>query len=196
MVTVNRRLREKVYFIAWLFDVVVPLISSVLIALILCPPIRPLLFPAAPPALVDSGDASYDSITGAPERYKGEAAEQEARNLVNSVAGVAMESAAGKYGQGVVNEDQNTPQDQGPSQESQDALQVVPAGAPHSTPPDTPAPEPSPEAGPVVTTANAQTDGQGEDRTKQPMKKKVYEGTNKTMRVISDITDIYERFAK
>jgi hypothetical protein len=42
-----------------------------------------------------------DSVTGVSERHKGEAAEREAHNLVNSVATIAMKSATGKYGQAV-----------------------------------------------------------------------------------------------
>ena len=44
---------------------------------------------------------SHDSITGAPEKFKGEAAEQEASNLVASVASVTVGSAVGKRDQGV-----------------------------------------------------------------------------------------------
>ena len=110
---------------------------------------------------------SHDSVTGAPERHKGEAAEQEANNLVNSVATVAMESAAAKYGQGVTED--VTPEE--PS--APDAMEVVPAPAVAQT-----------------------VDAPAEDKTKQPMKKKVSKGTDQTMRVISDITDIYEKFAK
>lgn len=40
-------------------------------------------------------------MTGSPERHKGEAAEREAYDLVNSVATIAMKSATGKYGQAV-----------------------------------------------------------------------------------------------
>lgn len=167
----------QAYFVAWLFDILTPLILGVLITLILCPPIRSLLFPPAT-ADSDTSDAkkptpgeptSHDSITGAPERHKGEAAEQEANNLVNSVATVAMESAAAKYGQGVT-EDAAPDVPSGP-----DSMEVVPAPAP----------------------ADAQTaDAPTEDKTKQPMKKKVSKGTDQTMRVISDITDIYEKFSK
>jgi hypothetical protein len=49
-----------------------------------------------------TGEArKQDSVTGALERHKGEAAEREAHNLVNSVATIAMKSATGKYGQAV-----------------------------------------------------------------------------------------------
>ena len=85
---------------------------AALIALVIYPPCRPLLFPPAPIALVDKDTGgvqrpqagvlgSHDSITGAPERFKGEAVEQEASNLVAGVASVAVGSALGKHDQGV-----------------------------------------------------------------------------------------------
>lgn len=142
--------------------------------MILFPPIRPLIFPCPPvKADPDVSDAkktnngtphSHDSVTGAPEQYKGEAAEQEAANLVNSVANVAMESAAAKYGQGVT---EDTPEE--PERPDTTVLEIA---------------------------ADAQTEDAGPDNTKKPMKKKVSRTTDQTMRVLSDITDMYERFAK
>lgn len=133
------------------------------------------MFPPAPTSQIDpsTGDlkstseiGSRDSITGAPERYKGEAAEQEANNFVNSIANVAMESAAGKYGQ-AVKEDTS---ESAAEPEIIDAADI--------------APDAQGEAGPA------------EDKTKQPMKKKVGKVTDQIMRIISDVTDVYERFAK
>ncbi|KAK3951626.1 hypothetical protein QBC32DRAFT_314735 [Pseudoneurospora amorphoporcata] len=97
-----------VYFTAWLFDFIMPLITGVIIALILHPPTRELMFPPAPVALVDTKTGgvqkpwagtlgSKDSATGAPENHKGEAVEQEADNLVHGLAELAVSSAAGKH---------------------------------------------------------------------------------------------------
>ncbi|KAJ5083935.1 hypothetical protein NUU61_008514 [Penicillium alfredii] len=162
------------YFVACLLDIVIPSIMGVLVVLILFPPIRSVLFSPAPETVdSESSDAkssaagtseSHDSITGAPERHKGEAAEQEAANLVNSVATVAMESAAGKYGQGVTEATADEPPDPGTTE----VLEIA---------------------------AEAQTEEPAEDKTKKPMKKKVSRKTDQTMRVLSDITDIYEKFA-
>ncbi|PLB53803.1 hypothetical protein P170DRAFT_396493 [Aspergillus steynii IBT 23096] len=163
-----------VYFLAWMVDLLSLVSLGTLIGLILFPGLRPLMFPPAPTSQVDpsTGDmkpteepGSRDSITGAPEKYKGEAAEQEAKNFVNSIANVAMESAAGKYGQAVKE--------------------------------DTSEPAPEPE---IIDTATTAPDAQGEtgpieDKTKQPMKKKVGKATDQIMRIISDVTDVYERFA-
>lgn len=108
---------------------------------------------------------SHDSLTGAPENHKGEAAEQEASNLVDSVATMAMEGAAAKYGQTVVEDEPEVPAASQP-------LLVI-EGAPGGLPEDAP-----------------------EDKTKKPMRSKAAKGTDKAMRVVSDITDIYEQFAK
>lgn len=163
---------RKVYFLSWYMDLLVPTLLSVLMALIMFPPIRPILFPAAP-ASKDSGSSSskpgqlesQDSLTGAPETHKGEAAEQEAKNMIDSVATIAMESAAAKYGQAVSQDNDDIP----PASEAIDVADV------------------SEEAVPEDPT---------EDKTKKPVRNKVSRGTDKAMRAISDITDMYERFAK
>jgi hypothetical protein len=60
-------------------------------------------------------------------------------------------------------------------------------------------PEVPPTPGPLLAIEGApdgQPDDSPEDKTKKPMKSKAARGTDKAMRVISDITDIYEQFAK
>lgn len=154
-------------------DLLVPTLLSVLVALIMFPPIRPILFPAAP-VLKDAGSPggrlgqleSQDSLTGAPEAHKGEAAEQEAKNMIDSVAVIAMESAGAKYGQTV----------------SQDDDEISPTV--------------SQSVGVVDASEDALSEDSPEDKTKTPARNKVSRGTDKAMRAISDITDIYERFAK
>lgn len=108
---------------------------------------------------------SHDSLTGAPESHKGEAAEQEAKHLVDSVAAMAVESAAAKYGQTVVEDSSEVPA----APEPLLAIESAPDGQPDDSP---------------------------EDKTKKPMRSKAAKGTDKAMRVISDITDVYEQFAK
>lgn len=104
----------QVYFACWALDVLIPTICGVIISLIMVPSIRGWIFPPSKgtldsdvPSTKGSGTEepeSLDSLTGAPETHKGEAAEQEAKNLIDSLATVAMESAAAKYGQAVVDE--------------------------------------------------------------------------------------------
>src|SRR5690242_13551622 len=98
------------YFLAWILDLIMPMVTITLVTLIVYPPSRPILFPPAPIALVSSKGGvqkpkagilgSKDSATGAPENHKGEAVEQEANNFVNSIAHVALASATGKHPQG------------------------------------------------------------------------------------------------
>lgn len=153
-------------------DLLIPVTTGVLVALILFPSTRSLLFPPR----ITSGDGSdagsveqftRDSITNSPETYKGEAAEQEASNLVNDIANIAMESARGKYGQSVIDDD---------DAEGSSEPEPVDVGA---------------------ITADVQAENAPvEDKTKKPMKKKISKATNQTMRILGDITDIYEQFSK
>ncbi|KGO64028.1 Protein of unknown function DUF3292 [Penicillium italicum] len=170
---------DKVYVLSWLFDLIVPTMLAILLALVVYPPCRPLMFPPAPISLVnkDTGGVqkpkagilgSNDSITGAPEKFKGEAAEQEASNLVASVASVAVGSAVGKHDQGVP--------DYAPLEDDvPDAMDIV------------------------ANTADAQSAAHGKvptdshDKTRQPMKQSVMDAANSSMQVIGDITDTYEK---
>ncbi|KAF7715472.1 Uncharacterized protein PECH_007102 [Penicillium ucsense] len=157
------------YFLAWHFNILVPTSVGLLMALIMFPPLRPMLFPCSPASTgskLSDGEVqqteSHDSITGVPEAHKGEAAEQEAKNMIDSVANIAIETAAGKYGQTV----------------AEDAEEVPTS----SSLPSVPVEEDGPE-------------GVAEDKTKKPIKMKVARGTDQVMRVISDVTDVYEQFA-
>ncbi|KAE8133889.1 hypothetical protein BDV38DRAFT_178836 [Aspergillus pseudotamarii] len=159
-----------VYFAAWFLDLLVPMTTCVLVALILFPSTRSLLFPPRSTSgndsdASDAGQSTRDSMTSAPETYKGEAAEQEASNLVNDIANVAMESARGKYGQSVIDDDA-----EGSSE-----------------------PEPV-DVGAITAEVQAEN-APAEDKTKKPMKKKISKATNQTMRILGDITDIYEQLS-
>ncbi|KAJ5692847.1 hypothetical protein N7462_002270 [Penicillium macrosclerotiorum] len=168
-----------VYFLAWILDLLIPAFFAVLIGLVIYPPLRPMMFPPAPIALIDKDTGgiqkpqagvlgSHDSVTGAPENFKGEAAEREASNLVASVASVAVGSAVGKHDQGV--------------------------------PTEAPLEETVPDPMDIVSdTADAQSKAHGltpsdsHDKTRQPMKQNVLDIANLSMQVISDVTDTYEK---
>ncbi|KAF7131114.1 hypothetical protein CNMCM5793_004101 [Aspergillus hiratsukae] len=155
------------YFIAWLFDAVIFTLSGLLIALILSPPLRRALFPGPSPASTDLENSAtgeprkQDSVTGAQERHKGEAAEREAHNLVNSVATIAMKSATGKYGQTV----------------PEDVEKVA-----------------EPESIEDVVDAADALDESVTAETQKPMKRKIANATDQTMRMMNDLTDTYEKF--
>lgn len=95
------------YFTAWAFNLVMPAFFVLLTVLIIHPPARPIVFPPAPLAAINSKTGnvqtpkagslnSTDSLTGAEEKHKGEAAEREASNFVTSFATLALGSALGK----------------------------------------------------------------------------------------------------
>ncbi|KAF7117171.1 hypothetical protein CNMCM5793_005891 [Aspergillus hiratsukae] len=170
-----------VYSVSWILDLLVPMIFGTMFVLVVWPRSRKILFPPAPLALVDKSTGgvqtpkagvlgSLESVTGAPEQYKGETAEQEASNLMASVATVAVGSAAGKH-------DQGTPE--GATMESSvpDAMDIV------SKTVD------------AKTAAGGEVPADTHDKSRQPMKDTVLNGANLAMRVLCDIVDTYERFA-
>ncbi|KAH3009138.1 hypothetical protein KXW60_001527 [Aspergillus fumigatus] len=169
-----------VYSVAWLLDFLVPTLFGTMLVLVVWPQSRKVLFPPAPLALVDKSTGgvqkpkagvlgSHDSVTGAPEKYKGEAAEQEASNLIASVATVAVGSAAGKH-------DQGTPEDAPMESSVPDAMDIVSKTAD------------------AQAAAGGEMPADTHDKTRQPMKETVLNGANLAMRVLSDIIDTYERF--
>jgi len=169
------------YFAAWIFDMIVPLITVTLVTLIVYPPARGAMFPPAPIALVSSTGGvqkpksgtlgSTDSATGAPENHKGEAVEQEASNFVNGFASIALSSATGKH-----------PQGEPPDEDS----------------PDSSVPDPTRLA---IGAADARDQAAGakpskhHDKTKVPMETAMWTKMRPIMHGIADVTDTWERFA-
>ncbi|THV43998.1 hypothetical protein BGAL_0773g00030 [Botrytis galanthina] len=84
------------YFTAWALDLLLPLVLGSLIALVSSEQARNILFPPAPLALVNMETGGIqkpqagqlgtsNTLTGAPEKREGEAAEEEAANFVSNV---------------------------------------------------------------------------------------------------------------
>lgn len=174
------------YFVAWILGLIVPAMLTTLILLITVPKSRDFLFPPAPIALVNSKTGgvqtpkagvlgSHDSVTGAPEKYKGEAVEQEASNIVSSVASVAISSAAGRH-------------DQGDPKEGEGESKKL----------DKDAPDPTGMAMGLADASSAASGGQPDhtqDKTKQPMEDAVWAKMRPIMHVVGDTADGWERFA-
>jgi hypothetical protein len=170
------------YFLAWTFDLIMPLISLTLITLIIHPPTRAVMFPPAPIALVSSTGGvqkpragtlgSTDSATGAPENHKGEAVEQEASNFFTGIASVALSSATGKHPQGEPPEgdasEKSVPDPTSIAVHAADAKDVT-AGA---------------------------TTSKEHDKTKVPMETAMWTKMRPIMHGLADVTDTWERFAK
>jgi hypothetical protein len=161
-----------------------PLMSVTLIALIVYPPARDILFPAAPIALVSGKTGgvqkpkagtlgSHDSVTGAPENHKGEAVEQEASNFVNGIASVALSSATGKHPQGGPPGEDGEP---GNSVPDPTAIAIGAADAKDKAAGGTPSKE--------------------HDKTKVPMETAMWTQMRPIMHGLADLTDTWERFAK
>ena len=158
-----------------------PVLFSTMVALIVYPPARNLLFPPAPLALVDRKTGglqkpsagmlgSDNTLTGAPEKHHGEAVEQEAHNFVNSFAAIGLSAAAGKH-----------PQDH--SHEANRAL-------------DKSVPDPTKlTAGSGDSSAGVAEDTK-HDKTKQPMEAAMWEKARPVMRAVADVADGWERFSK
>ncbi|KAF2789517.1 hypothetical protein K505DRAFT_253221 [Melanomma pulvis-pyrius CBS 109.77] len=172
----------SIYFIAWIFDLLMPVISLTLVALIAYPPCRPILFPPAPIALVSGKGGvqkpkagvlgSHDSATGAPENHKGEAVEQEASNFVNGIASVALSSATGKHPQGEPAPDEGAPGDSVPDPTS---IAVSAADAKDK--------------------AAGAAPGKEHDKTKVPMETAMWTKMRPLMHGLAEVTDTWERFA-
>ncbi|TKA70063.1 hypothetical protein B0A55_06246 [Friedmanniomyces simplex] len=171
------------YSVAWLLDLLVPMYTLLMIVLIVYPPSRDTLFPPAPMALVSSKTGglqkpkagvlgSTDSVTGAPEKHKGEAVEAEASNFVNSIAHVALASASGKH-----------PQSE-PQNEDGDS-------------PNSRVPDPTSMA---ISASNARVSAGGgmvsaeKDKAKVPMETAVWNKMRPTMHALADVADTWERF--
>ena len=159
-----------------------PLFLALFVGLIVYPPLRPIVFPPAPLALVDSKTGgiqtpsagvlgSHDSATGAPENHRGEAVEQEAQNFVAGFASIAMSSAAGKHA----------------------------PGDPKHDPVNSSVPDPTDIAF-AATDAQANATGTNtsgtHDKTKKHVQDAMMNNMTMVMRIVEDAADTWERFAK
>lgn len=165
---------SAVYFSAWASDLLVPALMGILAALILCPQIRPLLFP---PASVDSGSeqkgnlpaagepGSHGAVAGVPKKYKGEDVEQEASSIIDSISSVAIDTSNDQHGYSMLNDDDLDNVSETDPVETEPAADILTENVPVK------------------------------EQKKIPMKKKASKATDQVMRVISDITDAYERFS-
>ncbi|KAF2469275.1 uncharacterized protein BDR25DRAFT_47678 [Lindgomyces ingoldianus] len=171
------------YFIAWIFDLLMPLFAVMVITLIAYQPSRAIIFPPTPIALVDGKTGgvqkpkagvlgSHNSATGAPENHKGEAVEAEASNFVNEIASVALASATGKHPQGEPPSEDGSPADSFPDPT---AIAIGAADAKKKATGGTPAKE--------------------HDKTKVPMETAMWTKMRPIMHSLAEVVDTWERFA-
>ena len=164
-------------------DFLLPVFFTTLIVLITYPPSRPFLFPPVPLALVSAKSGSLQkpkagllgsnsSLTGAPEKYRGEAVEQEASNFVSSFAQITLSAAAGQH----------------PENDLQDQEGII----------DTNVPDPTKIASGAMEAKKSTADGTPteHDKTKVPVEEAMWHQLRPIMHIIGDIADGWERFGK
>ena len=188
----------QVYALAWFLNLLVPTFFTTLIILIVYPPSRPILFPPAPLALVDSSTGgvqspkagvlgSHDSATGAPEKHQGEAVEQEASNFVTGIGSIALSSATGKHDRGGQADDTL-------SKSVPDPTRLASAGATAKA--STGGGMPANGEIDQKTESDETAVAAHHDKTKQPMEEAMWSKMRPVMHVVGDIADGWERFAK
>ncbi|KAM5352800.1 hypothetical protein ACJ41O_005522 [Fusarium nematophilum] len=166
-----------VYSLAWLLDLLVPTSVVFLMILIVSTRAREMCFPPAPPSLIDPKTggvqkpaagvlASDDSVTGAPEKHKGEAVEQEAHSFVTSLSTIVVSTAAGKHPQTDPDEDGAAPDPTQLTEDVTDAKQRTMGDEP----------------------------GIEHNRAKKPVSDAVWARARPTMHLIADLVDTWERF--
>ncbi|KAF4977206.1 hypothetical protein FZEAL_6234 [Fusarium zealandicum] len=166
-----------VYTLAWLLDLLGPTIIAFLMILVYYPQARDICFPGAPPSLIDPKTggvqtpaagvlASDDSVTGAPEKHKGEAVEQEAHSFVTSLSTIVVSTAAGKHPQTDPDEDSAAPD---PTQLTEDLTDAKQKTAGNET-------------------------GAKHNRAKKPVSDAVWDKARPTMHLMADFVDTWERF--
>ncbi|TFK49827.1 hypothetical protein OE88DRAFT_1632450 [Heliocybe sulcata] len=170
------------YYIAWALNVLFPTILTLLFTLIMFPQSRPLLFPPAPLAAVSASSGtlqqprsgqldSKDSLTGAPETYKGEAVEHEASNLITGLAGLAAGTAIGK-----------APEESRADRKAAKGIAVPDVG------------DVIAGAGDAKEVASGKKPREGHDKTKEPVNQAVWEKARPVMRGVAGVADVWEMF--
>ncbi|PFH55772.1 hypothetical protein XA68_17646 [Ophiocordyceps unilateralis] len=167
-----------VYATAWLYDLLVPTLAAFAMTLILHPRSRAVCFPPVPPALVDAKTgglqkpaagilASRDSMTGAPEKHRGEGVEQEAHNFINTLSTVAISATIGKHPQGDPHEDTKAP----------DPTRLADGAAD------------------VKDKTNGHQPNGMHDQTREPVSRAVWSKARPAMHLVGNLVDTWERFA-
>lgn len=200
--------RLQAYFTAWVFNFLAPLLSVTVIALIVHPPFRGVLFPPAPVALVDAVSGgiqkpksgvlgSHDSATGAPENHKGEAVEAEASNFYNGLTSIIVTSATGKNPQAEDNDDDDD--DEQDDDGHSDGRKSRDSGAKSNSIGGSMGdglPDPTSVAVGAADAKHVAAGGKPRhDKTKVPVENAMWSKMRPVMRCLADLSDTFERFA-
>ncbi|OCH90536.1 hypothetical protein OBBRIDRAFT_730626 [Obba rivulosa] len=194
------------YYIAWCLNLLFALFISVLLGLIVYPPLREKLFPPAPLAAVSASSGnlqvpragtlgSADSLSGAPEAHPGEAVEQEAANFVAGLASISAGTAAGQGtppkapGKDDDAEPETDPEVEGVREAGKNVDKDV-SGLGKAMPDPT-------NIASAATRARGVADGGradgAHDATREPVQSAMWAHTGTVMHMLAEISDTWER---
>lgn len=193
----TERRRSAAFFItflaAWVFDLFMPVLFALITIVLAAPRARHTLFPPAPLAAISAktgkaktpkaGHLGSHSLTGAAESYKGEAAEQEASNVVGSVAHLAVSTAIGNDTAKVDNYDDEKSSDEETEQEKETSKMPDPADLTGASR------EGQSKAKGEKPNASNQTDA-----TADPVKQSLWQSSQPFLHALEDLADTWERF--
>lgn len=190
------------YSVAWLLNYPMTLLFTLLTVLLASPRGRRILFPPAPLAAISAktgaarvpkaGHLGSESLTGAAESYKGEAVEQEASNVVGSVAHMAVSTAIGndssKVQQHVTDDD-----DDDDSDGAEDEKRSLAKREEEATPDPADMALASKDAHSKVKGDKKHADNQ-KDHSADAVHQSVWEGAQPLLHALEDVADTWERF--
>lgn len=196
------------YLIGWVLNYPMTVLFTLLTILLASPRSRRVLFPPAPLAAISAktgearvpkaGHLGSESLTGAAESYKGEAVEQEATNLVGSVAHMAVSTAIGNDSSKV--QHHNTDDgDQGDVSIDDDATEAEVDGEKRLAKEEENTPDPASMA---LASKDAQSKVKGDkkhadnqkDHSAEAVHSSVWAGAQPLLHALEDVADTWERF--
>lgn len=182
------------FLIVWILNIVMPALFAFIAILLGFPKARSFMFPHAPLAAISAktgeakiptaGHLGSDSLTGAAESYKGEAVEQEASNVVGSVAHLAVSTAIGNDSTKVQNHDVPDDDDESDQDDGQESTGIDP-GATVTL---------SGKEAQIKASGGKEAVGKQEDASADPVKQSIWVTTQPILHGLEDAADTWERF--
>jgi hypothetical protein len=190
------------YLVGWVFDFLGPIVSIFIIVLLASPQSRRILFPPAPLATISAktgearipkaGHLGSESLTGAAESYKGEAVENEASNLVGSVAHMAVSAAVGNDQSAAKASKAGDVEDDGDSADEENPRKKSDLAKMEDDMPDPAAVTLGAKS--AHSKANDDKNEEKGDHAAAPVQSAVWGSAQPILHVLEDIVDTWERF--
>ncbi|MCO5585447.1 hypothetical protein L7F22_039380 [Adiantum nelumboides] len=183
------------FLIVWILNIFMPALFAFITILLGFPKVRSFMFPHAPLAAISAktgeakiptaGHLGSDSLTGAAESFKGEAVEQEASNVVGSVAHLAVSTAIGNDSTKVQNHDVSD--DENDDKEDDDGQENtgIDPGATVTL---------SGKQAQIKASGGKQAIDKQEDASADPVKQSIWVTTQPILHGLEDAADTWERF--